>query len=327
MAQIVWRFLFGIGSIIVAAIASAQSFPSRPITIVVPFPPGGVSDQATRLVGARLAENLKENVLVDNRPGAGNQIGANFVKQAKPDGHTLFLSNIGSHAINESLYASLSYDPIKDFESVTALIISPTLLVVPAGSAARSPADIIAAAKAKPGGVSYASQSVGSGGHIAGEILKANHGLNLVHVPYKGSVPALTDLIAGRVDLLFDPIVTALPFVRDGKLRALMITSDKRSPLLPDVPTFKEAGLDYPGQGWWGLAAPKGTPAAVVEKANAAFASVFTDPKFAAFLEQQFVVPATTSPAGFAEFLKTDRKAAEDLVKIANTPKQEYKPE
>ena len=164
--------------------ASAQAFPSRPITIVVPFPPGGVTDQTSRLVGQKISVNTGQPVIIDNRPGGGGQIGANVVKQARPDGYTVFVANIGTHAINQSLYNKLSYDPIKDFEPVTCMIITPQIVVVPPGSPAKSIAELIAYAKANPGKVTYASQSVGSGGHIAGEVFKSKDRLDIVHVPY-----------------------------------------------------------------------------------------------------------------------------------------------
>ena len=218
------RFAAALALAGVAGVVHAQAFPSRPITIVIPFPPGGISDNSTRVIAQKAQVGLGQPIVIENRPGAGGQIGADVVKGAKPDGHTLYLANIGSHGINQSLYSKLSYDPMKDFEPVTLLFSSPTLVVVPAASPVKSMAELIAYAKTKPGKASYGSQSIGSGGHLSGEIVKMKNGLDLIHVPYKGSAPALTDLVAGRIDFLFDPITTALPFVKDGKLRALAIT-------------------------------------------------------------------------------------------------------
>ena len=226
-----------------ASIAFAQAFPSRPITIVIPFPPGGISDNSTRLISQKAAEGLGQPIVIENRPGAGGQIGADVVKKARPDGHTLYLANIGSHGINQSLYSKLSYDPTKDFEPITVFFSSPTLVLVPASSPVKSMSELVAYAKANPGKVSYGSQSIGSGGHLSGEIMKARNGLQMTHVPYKGSAPALIDLVGGRIDFLFDPITTALPFVKDGRARALAITSDKRSPLAPGRPDDRRARL------------------------------------------------------------------------------------
>ncbi len=217
----------------ISCVAGAQPFPSRPVTVVIPFPPGGISDNSTRIIGQKFTENVGQPIVIENRPGAGGQIGADAVKKARPDGYTLFLANIGSHGINQSLYSKLSYDPIKDFEPVTSLFISPTLVLVPSASPVSSMTALIDYAKARPGKVTYGSQSIGSGGHLSGEIVKAKHGLDLTHVPYKGSAPVLADLVAGRIDFLFDPITTALPFVKDGRLRALGVTAEKRSPLAP----------------------------------------------------------------------------------------------
>jgi tripartite-type tricarboxylate transporter receptor subunit TctC len=299
-----------------AGVVHAQAFPSRPITIVVPFPPGGISDNSTRVIAQKAQVGLGQPIVIENRPGAGGQIGADVVKGAKPDGHTLYLANIGSHGINQSLYSKLSYDPLKDFEPVTLLFSSPTLVVVPAASPAKSMAELIAYARTKPGKASYGSQSIGSGGHLSGEIVKMKNGLDLIHVPYKGSAPALTDLVAGRIDFLFDPITTALPFVKDGKLRALAITSDKRSPLVPDVPTLAE--LDYVGYDvnpWFGLAAPAGTPRPIIDRLNAEFAKAAKDPEVVKRLADQGIEATSMTPEQFAAFIRTETARWTEVVK------------
>jgi tripartite-type tricarboxylate transporter receptor subunit TctC len=302
----------------VAGLAHAQAFPSRPITIVVPFPPGGISDNSTRVIAQKAAAGLGQPIVIENRPGAGGQIGADVVKNARPDGHTLYLANIGSHGINQSLYSKLSYDPMKDFEPVTVLFSSPTLVVVPAASPAKSMAELIAYAKSKPGKASYGSQSIGSGGHLSGEIVKAKNGLDLVHVPYKGSAPVLTDLVAGRIDFLFDPITTALPFVKDGKLRALAITADKRSPLVPDVPTLAELGYaGYDVNPWFGLAAPAGTPRPIIDRLNAEFAKAANDPEVVKRLGDQGIEAASMTPEQFAAFIKSETARWTEVVKIS----------
>jgi tripartite-type tricarboxylate transporter receptor subunit TctC len=290
-----------------ANVAQAQQFPSRPITIVIPFPPGGISDNSTRLIGQKAASSLGQPILVDNRPGAGGQIGADAVKKALPDGHTLYLASIGSHGINQSLYAKLSYDPISDFEPITELIVSPNLVLIPSSSPVKSMSDLIAYAKNRPGKINYGSQSIGSGGHLSGEILKARNGLDLIHIPYKGSSPALVDLAAGRIDLLFDPITTALPFVKDQRLRALAITADRRSPLAPDVPTMRELGLEgYDVNPWFGLVAPAGTPKPVLRRLYTEFASALRDPEVQRRLLDQGIEPIGSSPEEFAAFIRSE---------------------
>lgn len=301
-----------------AGLVQAQAFPSRPITIVIPFPPGGISDNSTRVIAQKAAAGLGQPIVIENRPGAGGQIGADVVKNAKPDGHTLYLANIGSHGINQSLYSKLSYDPMKDFEPVTILFSSPTLVVVPAGSPAKSMAELIAYAKTKPGKAAYGSQSIGSGGHLSGEIVKMKNGLDLVHVPYKGSAPVLTDLVAGRIDFLFDPITTALPFVKDGKLRALAITADKRSPLIPDVPTLRELGyVGYDVNPWFGLAAPAGTPRPVIDRLNAEFAKAAKDPEVVKRLADQGIDAMSMTPEQFAAFIKSETARWTEVVKAS----------
>ena len=301
-----------------AGVVHAQAFPSRPITIVIPFPPGGISDNSTRVIAQKASAGLGQPIVIENRPGAGGQIGADAVKGAKPDGHTLFLANIGSHGINQSLYSKLSYDPTKDFEPITILFSSPNLLVVPASSPVKSMAELIAYAKTKPGKASYGSQSIGSGGHLSGEIVKAKNGLDLVHVPYKGSAPVLTDLVAGRIDFLFDPITTALPFVKDGKLRALAITSDKRSPLVPDVPTLAELGyVGYDVNPWFGLAAPAGTPRPIIDRLNAEFAKATNDPEVVKRLADQGIEAMSMTPEQFAAFIRSETARWTEVVKIS----------
>ncbi len=223
----------------------AQEFPARAITIVVPFPPAGVSDPVARLVAAKLAENVKQAVIVENKPGASGIIGAEFVKKAPADGYTVLLGYTGQMSVNPALYAKLPYDPVRDFLPITTLISTRNVLVVPAESPANSVAELIGLARQNPKGLNFASQGVGTGGHLLGEMLKAKTGARLIHVPYKGSAPAIQDLLANRVDLYFEALVTALPHVQAGKLRALAITSRARTPFLPAVPTMAEAG--FPG--------------------------------------------------------------------------------
>ena len=306
-------WLFGSCSVVIA-----QAFPSRPVTIVIPFPPGGISDGSTRVIAAKATIELGQPILVESRPGAGGQIAADVVKTSKPDGHSLFLANIGSHGINESLYSKLSYNPTRDFEPVTNLFSSSTLVVVPAASPAKNMNELIELARTKADKASYASQSIGSGGHLSGELVKARNKLDLLHVPYKGSAPGLTDLVAGRVDFMFDPIITALPFVKDGKLRALAITSTRRSALAPDVPTLAEAGhAGYEVNPWFGLAAPAGTPQPIIERLYQAFSKAAKDPEVVKRLADQGIETLGTTPAEFAAFIKAETARWTEVVKMS----------
>jgi tripartite-type tricarboxylate transporter receptor subunit TctC len=301
-----------------AGFASGQPFPSRPITIVVPFPPGGVTDSSTRLIGQKITDSTGQTVIVDNRPGAGGQIGADAVKKARPDGYTLFLSNIGSHGINESLYTKLNYDPLADFESVTLLFSSANLVLVPPTSPAKTMAELLALAKSMNGKMTYASQSIGSGGHISGEIVKSKNSVQLVHVPYKGSAPALIDLVAGRVDFLFDPIITALPFAKDGKVRALGITSDKRSPLAPEIPTLREQGFTgYDVNPWFGISAPAGTPRPVIDRLNAEFRKAMANPDLVKRMTEQGIDITTGTPEEYTAFIKAETARWREVVKAS----------
>jgi tripartite-type tricarboxylate transporter receptor subunit TctC len=302
----------------VSHLAFGQPFPSRPITIVIPFPPGGVTDVSVRLIGQKVSESIGQQVLVDNRPGAAGMIGAEVVKKSKPDGYMLYVSNIGSHAINEWLYSKMPYDPLKDFESVTLMISSPNLVLVPVASPAKTMAELIALARAKAGKMTYASQSVGSGGHISGEIVKSKNNLELVHVPYKGSAPALIDIVAGRIDFMFDPIITALPFTKDGKVRALGITSDKRSSLAPEIPTLREQGfVGYEVNPWFGISAPAGTPRQVIERLNAEFVKALRNPDLVKRLNDQGIDVSPSTPEEYTAFIKSETVRLGEMVKAS----------
>ena len=291
-----------------APVASAQTdgYPSRPITIIVPFPPGGSSDVVTRLVAQKLADNLKTSVVIDNRGGGGGVPAALAMKQIAPDGYTLFLSNNGLFAVMPAL-TDVRFDPVKDFQPITPLCAFPSVLVVPDGSPARNVKELVELARSKPGGLNFASQGVGSGGHVLGEMLRMQTGAPFVHVPYRGAGPAVTDLSAGSVDLLFSSYVSAIGQVQAGKLRVLGWTAPKRSPTLPDVPTMAEAG--YPGVElviWHGIMAPLGTPPEIVKKLNEEFAKAALSPDVVQKVAAQGVEISTTSPEAFGKLIATD---------------------
>jgi tripartite-type tricarboxylate transporter receptor subunit TctC len=290
-----------------AAPAQAQSdFPSRPITIIVPFPPGGSSDVITRLVAQKLGENLKTTIVIDNRGGGGGVPAALAMKQIAPDGYTLFLSNNGLFAIMPAL-TDIRFDPVKDFQPITPLVMFPSVLVVPDGSPARSVKELVELARSKPGGLNFASQGVGSGGHVLGEMLRMQTGAPFVHVPYRGAGPAVIDLATGSVDLLFSSYVSAIGQVQAGKLRVLGWTAPKRSPTLPDVPTMAEAG--YPGVElvvWHGIMAPLGTPPEIVKKLNEEFAKAALSPEVVQKAAAQGVEMTTARPDEFAKLIAAD---------------------
>src|SRR5882757_10029781 len=229
--------------LIAAGSAPAELLSSRPITIVIPFTPGASADTLQRIVGRKVTENTGQILVMESRGGGGGAIGATVVKAAPPDGHTLFQGNAGTHAANQALYATLPYDPIKDFRPITLMWSFPQLLAVPRDSPAKSVADLVALAKSKPGGLSFASQGSGSGGHLLGEMLKARTGANMVHIPYRGAGPAALDLATGRVDFFFVSYSSVLSFLQAGKVRALAVTSPKRLPTLPGTPTMREVGF------------------------------------------------------------------------------------
>jgi tripartite-type tricarboxylate transporter receptor subunit TctC len=276
--------------------ALADDYPTRPITILVPFPPGGSSDIVMRLVASKASEALKQPIVVENRPGAAGNVAAMAIKNASPDGYLLMLGHTGTHAINATLYSDLKFDPVKDFAPITGLVAFNNILNVPASSPAKTPAELVAHAKTKPEGLSYGSQGVGTGGHLLGVLFAKHAGINLVHVPYRGIAPAVTDTVAGRMDLLFAGYLSSGAHVEAGRLRLLAIAGAKRHPRLPDLPTMAEAG--YPEvqmEQWFGLFAPAKTPAAIVQKLNTEFVKALrSDEVRDKVLPQVFSVLPTT---------------------------------
>ena len=290
-----------------AGVAAGQTFPSRPITLIVPFAAGGPTDAISRNVGQKMTESLGQQVLVDNKPGAGGQIAGSFVKQAKADGYTLFVGATEMFAINQTLFKKFAYDPLKDFVPVSAFVETPMILVVAKDSPVNSVQDLIALAKTKPGGVSYASQGLGSIGHMLGHSLGSKIGTPLVHVPYKGSAPALQDLASGRVDMMFDVVASSGPLIATGKLKALAVASPRNFSSLPGVPTLAEAGVTgLDASVWFGAVAPAGTPAAVVAALNDAVVKAITSPDLAARFDAQGMRPLPMNPRQFAAFMRSE---------------------
>ncbi len=262
--------------------AHAQSFPSKPIRLICPFPPGGAVDIASRAIAAELSKNLGQTVTVDNKPGAGGNIGGAEAARSAPDGYTIFMTTSGISAINPFLYAKMPFDPMKDLLPVSALVSLNNVLVVHPSVKANSVSELIALAKAQPGAITYASSGSGTSIHMSGEMLKHLAGINMTHIPYKGSAPALTDLMGGQVMVMLDNIPSALPHIKSGKLRALATTGAKRDALLPELPTLAEAGVTgYESGVWFGLAVPAGTPREIVAKLNAEAVKGTKAPEFA----------------------------------------------
>ncbi|MPZ56406.1 MAG: tripartite tricarboxylate transporter substrate binding protein [Rhizobiales bacterium] len=307
-----------------APAAPAQSdYPSRPITILVPFPPGGSSDTVIRPIAQKVAGALKATFVIDNRTGAGGNVAALATKQAAPDGYTLFLANNGTLGINVSLFKDLRFDAVKDFQPVTPIVSFPSVLAVPSELPVRSVKDLAALAKTRPNGLNFGSQGVGSGGHILGEMFKLRSGAPMTHVPYRGAAPAVTDLAAGRIDLLFASYISVAGQVQSGKLRLLALTAPKRSPTLPDLPTMAEAG--YPGMDvliWHGLVAPAGTPPAIVRKLNEAFVKAANAPDVVGRVTPQVAEITTSTPDDFAKLIAADIALFAKVIKDAGIKQQ-----
>ena len=259
--------------------ALAQAYPTKPVTIIVPFAAGGTTDILARIIGQALTAELGQSVVVDNRAGAGGNIGGQAAAKATPDGHTLFMGTVGTHAINASLYKKMPFDPVKDFAPLTRVANVPNLLVANPAQPYKSVKDLIAYAKANPGKVNFGSSGNGSSIHLSGELFKSLAKVDMQHVPYKGSAPAVTDLLGNQIGIMFDNMPSAIQHVRSGKLVPLAVTTAKRSPELPSVPTIAEAGVPgYEATSWFGMFAPAGTPAPVLAKLNAAIVKVLAQP-------------------------------------------------
>jgi tripartite-type tricarboxylate transporter receptor subunit TctC len=285
--------------------AQAQSYPNKPIRLVCPFPPGGAVDIASRAVAHELTQILGQPVTVDNRPGAGGNIGAEIVAKSPPDGYTLLMTTSGIMAINPALYSKIPFDSIKDFAPVSTIVSLNNVLVVNPSVPAKSVKDVIALAKAQPGKLTYASSGNGTSIHLSGELFKSMAGVDMLHIPYKGSAPAVTDLLGGQVNMMFDNIPSSLPHIRAGKLRALAVTGAKRSQLLPDLPTIAEAGIPgYDSYVWFGVVAPAGTPPEIIGRLNAALVKTAATPSFRDRLTEQGYDVMSSTPEQMASSIR-----------------------
>jgi tripartite-type tricarboxylate transporter receptor subunit TctC len=316
------RLLFLLLLATATELASAQAWPIRPLRLVAPYAAGGPIDISARLLAAKLQEGLGQPVVVENRPGAGGNIGVDLIAKGPADGYNLVMSAIATLAINPSLYASLPYDPLKDLRHVTLLVQVPNVLVVRNDLPAKSVPELIALAKASPGKLDFGSGSTGSTGHLAGEMFKMMTGTYMVHIPYKGSAPALADMMAGRIDLMFDNLASALPSIRSEKVRALATTTLKRSSFLPDVPTLHEAGQSIAGlrgfdmTTWWGVSVAAKTPQPIVERLSAEILRAMDSPDMKERLRGMgSEPPAIRTPEQFAAFVAAELKTYTGLVK------------
>lgn len=305
-----------------AGVLAQTAWPSKPIRFVVPYPPGGPLDQVARALAEAMSEPLGERVIVENRPGAGGNIGADNVAKAAPDGHAIVMGAVATHAINPWLYAKMPYDANRDFAPITRIASVPNVLVMNPETAARlgvhTVSDLIAYARRNPGKLNYASGSNGSAGHLAGELLEAQAGVAMVHIPYGGAAPAQLGLLAGQTDLMFDNLASAAQQIRAGKLKALAVTTRERSSFFPELPTMVESGVrDFDINTWFGVFAPAGTPKPVVERLHAALTGALDSPAIRERLAKMGAQPAPMSPEAFASFVRDEQRKYERIVKSA----------
>jgi tripartite-type tricarboxylate transporter receptor subunit TctC len=297
----------------------AESFPTGPIKLVLPLAAGGATDNLARIVGTVASAKLGQPIIIENRPGAAGSIASSAVATAQADGYTLLLANFATHTVAPSAQIALSYDPVKDFAPVALLASSPHVLLVSNSVKAKSVAELVAMARSEPGKLNYASSGTGSPLHLAGEYFNATAGVQIVHVPYKSSAPALVDLMSGRVEMMFDNLSTALPYVADGKLRGLAVTSRARSPLAPDLPTVIESGLPgFETYGWWGVLAPAKAPQAVVDRLTAAFVAALNAPEVRSQLIAQGYDPIGGDAPALATHIEQEIARWRPVVRAAN---------
>ncbi|GAA4417101.1 tripartite tricarboxylate transporter substrate binding protein [Advenella sp. WQ 585] len=318
-----WKILLAatcMAGAVLSNTASADTYPSHAVTMVVPWPPGGPSDIGARPLAAHLQKMLGQSVVIDNRAGAGGNIGSNMVAKAKPDGHTLLLSSSGPFVINPYIYAKMPYDAEKDFTPISNLLQVPLVLVVNPSVPVNNLQELLAYIKEKKGDFQWASAGNGTTQHLTGELFRMTAKLDMVHVPYKGTAPAITDLLGGHVPMMFDSTIAIVPHIKAGKVRPIAISSPERSPLLPEVPTFAEAGL--PGveaSAWYGLFAPANTPAEVVNTLNKATLDFMQTSEYKRILDETGSRPVGDTPENFAAFVKQEAIKWKDLVQATNT--------
>ena len=303
-----------------ASIASAQPYPSRTVTLVVPFPPGGGTDTGSRIVAQKLSQKWGQPVVVENKPGAAGMIGGEYASKAKPDGYTLMMGNVGTQSINTTLYGKrMTYNAETSFAPITLVAELPLVMLAGPAIPAKSAQEVIALAKARPGALAYSSSGPGGAPHLAAALFEKASGTELLHVPYKGGGPAIADLIAGHVGISFATILESTGHIKSGRLRALAVTSDKRSPALPGVPTLDESGMKGFNTGSWiGLVAPAGTPKDIVDKVARDVREVMAMPDVREQFLQQGATPVGGTPAEFAKLIDDDRKRYAQIIRERN---------
>ena len=317
--KLIFISLVGMASLSSSAAYAQASYPNKPITFVVPYGAGGGADSRSRQIAQKMSVILKQPIIVDNKPGAGGNIGTEYISRAAPDGYTIGMGNFAPMAVNKTLFGNLRYDPEVDLTPIVLIEKGPLVLVVNPSSSYKTVQDIVAAAKAKPGVLTFSSGGIGGSHQLSAELFKQSAGIDMIHVPYKSGSAGLTDLMAGNVTMMFDQMYSALPSIKADKLRPIAITSKKRSPLLPNVPTFVEAG--YPKVevlNWQGLIAPKGTPKAIIDKLNAAANEALKDPQLRELMLSQGNEIGGGTPADFAALIKAESTKWSAVVKAAN---------
>lgn len=295
------------------------TYPSQPIRLVVPFAPGGATDIVARLIGQSIAEQLGQPVLVDNRPGAGGNIGASAVAKANPDGYTLLMGTLGTQVTNQFLFKSMPYAPQRDFAPISLAANSPNVLLVNPSLEIKTVHDLVEAARREPGKLQYASTSIGSSPHLSGELFGLLTRTQMMHIPYKGGAPALNDLLGGQVQIMYDNLPSAAAHIQAGKVRALAVTSTTRAPLFPDVPTMAEAGVPgYEVNAWFGLLAPAKTPRSVIDTLQKAVVQALRKPDVQSQITRLGAIPMGTTPAEFAKIIDTDTAKWKRVIKEAD---------
>src|SRR4051812_1831212 len=316
------RLVTFVAATLLAGAAAAQSYPAKPIKFVVPFTAGSGTDIIARTVADTMGKSLGQPIIIDNKPGAGGTIGANQVAKSEPDGYTVLIHSSG-HALNPAIYPNLPYDTVKDLTGVTPMAVLPNVMVVSPQRGWKTVADVVAEAKAKPGQLNYASAGVGSATHMNAEKFKLQAGIDAVHVPFKGTPEALSDVIGGRNDWFFAPLSSALPLIKDGKLQALAVSTSKRSASLPDVPTTVEAGV--PGSDytfWVGMIVPAATPAPVIKRLHDEVGKAVANPEVKDRLAKLGAEPMLMQPEQFNAYIKTEMESAAKIAKAANLKAQ-----
>jgi tripartite-type tricarboxylate transporter receptor subunit TctC len=304
MSRLAWLVL---AAALAPLAASAQTYPVKPIRFIVPFPPGGGNDTIARMLGQRITTSTGQQVIVDNRPGAGGTIGAEAAARAVADGYTMFLAGVATHGINPNLRRKLPYDPVKDFDAVSLIASAPLLVVMHPSMPAKSVKDLIALARAKPGAINYASNGNGSSSHMAVELFSMMSGARMTHIPYKGLSAALTDLLSGEVQVMFSSAVAALPQVKAGRLRAIAMTGSKRAPAIPGIPTVAEAGVPgYETGSWYGVVVPSGTPRHAIDRLSQEIQAIVKSPEITSRFNDEAVIPVGSTPEAFDKHIRAE---------------------